>query len=177
MFVIIVSGPVKSRSSRSFFTEIFFFFFAFETKCNFFFIPSRLHRPSRLAFILPHSPPWGLRRKWSLTPLSLMELQALFVFRAVCLWVMQRWPHSPALHNSTTSDIPLLAPVQHTPWENTSAGEMMKDNQSAIWPFTPQLKPHLPLKCLSLHQMKQFASLHSLLYYVQNGVEFVFTFI
>lgn len=29
MFVIIVSGPVKSRSSRSFFTEIFFFYFFF----------------------------------------------------------------------------------------------------------------------------------------------------
>lgn len=33
--------------------------FALEPKCNFCFIPSRLHRPSASPFILPLSPLWG----------------------------------------------------------------------------------------------------------------------
>lgn len=121
-------------------------------------IPSIVHH-TRRSF-------WSPGRKWSLTPLSLMGLQALFVFRAVCLWVMQQWPCSPSFTNSTTSDIPLLAPVQYTPWENTSAGEMMKGNQSVIWPFTPQLKPHLCLKCFFTSiEAVCFSPFFSLLYF------------
>lgn len=70
---------------------------------------------------------------------------------------MQQWPRSPSLTNSTTSDISLLAPVQYTPWENTSAGEMMKDNQSVIWPFTLPVEATPPPKMSFLNQMKQLA--------------------
>lgn len=177
MFVLVLNHRLRPCRVTHLFNLWSFFtensIFALETKCNFSFTPSRLYRPSCWAFVLAPSPPWGPRRKWSFTPLSLMELEALFVFRAVCLWVMQRWPRSPSLTNSTTSYIPLLAPGQYTPWENTSVGEMMEDNQSAIWPFTPQLKPHLPLKCPPLNQLKQFASLCSLLYYSKINFTFI----
>lgn len=145
MFVLVLNHRLRPCRVTHLFNLWSFFtensIFALETKCNFCFTPSRLYRPSCWAFVLAPSPPWGPRRKWSLTPLSLMELEALFVFRAVCLWVMQRWPRSPSLTNSTTSYIPLLAPGQYTPWENTSADGGQPISNLAIHPSVEATPP------------------------------------
>lgn len=53
-------------------------------------------------------------------------------------------PHTPFPTNSTTNDIPLLASIQYTAWENTTGLEKGgRTHQSGIWAVTNQFTPHL----------------------------------
>lgn len=68
-------------------------------------------------------------RKWSLTPVRVNTPLSCWAFR-LCLFsklyvceCCSGDPVHPSPTNSTTSDIPLLAPVHYTPWENTTALE------------------------------------------------------
>lgn len=68
------------------------------------------------------------------------------------------WPLSSILHGKI--------PVLEKWWRATN---------QRWWPLAPRLKPRLPLKWLSLPQMKLFAWLCSFLYYMHNGDFFFFT--